>query len=440
MKKAAKNVIFILSDQHRFDALGGLNPTVKTPNLDRIARQGMTFQNSYVVTQPCVPSRASILTGKYNEQHGMTESNTTVLSRHEKTWAGQLSENGCQTVAIGRTHGIDNGFRSVVLVPNGNSYPADRELQLVIFENAYIGPSEASFDDYYETRVTKTAVEFLREAAKGGKPFALHVGYLAPHAPLTPPEPYWSMYKDLDVDLPYDTPVPLNPSRFANVPMTKERYRNIVRGYYAMISTIDACIGMIMDECERLGIAEETLILYTSDHGDMLGNKGVYSKSYGYDPSIRVPLMAMCPGTIPAGVKMESLTENIDLAPTITEAMGLPPMQCPGKSLWGLMTGEKEDDFHRPYIYSLLNAGFVYRTSWYKWIHRFVRGENVDEVFDMLADPHENNDLSQTEEGRAFIAESYPTLVNHLVFKTKRIVTDYEPDALQGPPSPYFPQ
>jgi arylsulfatase A-like enzyme len=382
------------------------------------------------------------MTGRYHEEHGM-KSNQTVLGRFERTWAQHLSEHGYQTVAVGRTHDIHKGFGHVIRVPSGNSYPMDcnaPQLQHHWKKDAYIGPSEAPFDDYYETRITKTALDFLREMKRGGEPFALYIGYLQPHAAFTPPEPYWSMYKNLETALPNDTlpPEDLHDAvhRYA-AEVDEEKYRMIVRGYYAMVSCMDACVGMVLDEVERLGLTEDTMVIYTSDHGEMLGNKGLHSKGYGYDPSMRVPLIASCPGTIAQGLVTDALFENVDFANTIMDALGVERMPgASSQSAWEVLIGEKGE--HREWIYSTLGNGTVCRNRQYKWIHRNVRKQSIDEVYDMVTDPRENVNLADTPIGKQVIQDFYPLLVNHMIGHFRRPVTDFDPEAVQPRLIPYF--
>ncbi|MCE5200585.1 MAG: sulfatase-like hydrolase/transferase [Armatimonadota bacterium] len=438
-----RNVIFILADEHRWDAVGWENPLVRTPNLDRLAARGVRFNNCFCAAQACVPSRANILTGRYNEEAGMV-SNDTILGRHERTWPGHLDEHGWQTVAVGRTHHIDKGFGSVIRVPSGRSYPMnchDDKMQAFWREDAYVGPSDASFEDYYETAITSTALGFLREMHRGEEPFALYVGYLAPHGALTPPEPYWSMYEGLDIPMPEDTLSPQDiienwSKRLGFEGVTQDRYNRIVRGYYGMISTVDACVGMILDEVDRLGIAEDTMIVYTSDHGEMLGDKGLYVKGYGYEPSIGVPLLVSCPGTLPEGAVSDALIELTDIGPTIIEALDAPPMPCSGKSALSVFKGDS--DKHRDWIYSSLGCGQVCRNEGYKWIHRRVDGKCVDEVYDMSADPRENNNIADTPEGREVMLKFYPDLLDFLSAHWHRPVTDFDPEAVQPRLIPFF--
>lgn len=438
-----KNLVFILSDEHRWDAVRAWNPSVSTPNIDRLAESGVRFDNCFCVVQACAPSRGCLLTGRYCEEIGLWGPNDKVLGRHETTWPGHLSAHGFQTVAVGRTHHIDKGFDSVVRVPSGESYPTnchDARLQAFWREDAHIGPSPASFDQYYETRITRTAIEFLREMRRGGEPFALYLGYLAPHSALTPPEPYWSMYADLDVPAPSGGCLPEDlrdwARRWGMDRVTPEQHARIVRGYYGMVSTVDACIGLVLDELATLGLAEDTLLVYTSDHGEMLGDRGLYAKGFGYDPAIRVPLVVSCPGTVRAGVVSTAPIELIDLAPTFTDALGVAAMPCSGRSAWGFLAGDQTG--HRDWIYSALGNGQVCRSERFKWIHRIVDGSPRDEVYDLVSDPGELTDVSQEALGREVMGGFYPRLQDLAIGCFRRPITDFDPDAVQPRLLPFF--
>ena len=431
-------MIFVLSDQHRWDAVGSKNPDIKTPHLDKLAGQGVSCENFFCSTQPCVPARATILTGRYHEEHGMG-GNGTILGRYEKTWAGHLSEHGYQTVAVGRTQHIDKGFDHVIRVPSGESYPMnchDPRMQQQWRTDAYIGPSDAPFDEYYEAKITKTAIDFLREMNRSEKPFALYVGFLQPHAAYTPPEPFWSMYKDLEVDV---SDLGIASSPFYAVEKFEcddERKKNIVRGYYAMIACMDACVGMLMDEMEALGLAEDTLLVYTSDHGEMLGEKGLYGKGFGYEPSIRVPFIASCKGAIPANTQSLAMMSQVDIANTLCEALGVELMDGYGKSAWSNLTGKSK--VHADWIYSTLGGGQVVRTEKYKWIHLAKDGVSFDELYNLLEDPTELHNLADTPVGRDVLFELYPKLLDHINAHFRRPITDFDPDAVQPELIPFF--
>jgi choline-sulfatase len=439
-----RNLIYVLSDQHRFDGWSRCNPQVKTPSLERLASRGACFKNCYCNAQACVPSRASIMTGLYPEVHGLWD-NQKVLASAQKTWAAHFSSHGCQTVAVGRTHHIDAGFDSVVRVPSGMSYPRnchDPELQVHWRQDAMIQPSEVSFDDYYEAGITRTAIDFLEEMARSEKPFILYVGFLAPHAALTPPKEFWDLYEDIEFDLDEQVPPPAdlqtNPMVKDMMAVSPEQHQRIARGYYAQVSMIDRCIGMLLDALEESGLSEETLFLYTSDHGEQLGHRGLYSKCYGYDSSVHVPLFLSCPGTIPEGRENDSLVEHIDLTALMCDALGVERMKCSGRSFWDVCTGNA-DQGPRDTVYSAWSRAQCFRNSDYKWIHRLAEnGEMVDEVYDLQADPAEQHNIAASQAGRMAMASFLPELQNLSLRHFRTQVADLFPEAVQPPLIPFF--
>lgn len=440
-----ENVLLIYSDQHRWDVVQRHNDAVSTPNLQRLSDEGATFDHCYCQVQACVPSRASLLTGLYAERHGLWN-NQQVLPERFMTWPRHFRDNDYQAVAVGRTHHIDQGFDNVIRVPSGQSYPVnchDPRMQIHWAEDAMIGPSPAPFEDYYETRIARTAAAFLEEFARSDKPFALQVGFLAPHAAFSPPEPYWSLYDDLEVSgLEEEAPPPADlcatGRRRDMLNVTAERFSRIVRGYYALVSAMDACIGILLDALERLGLSEDTLVIYTSDHGEQLGHRRVYGKCYGYDASMRIPLVLRCPGAVEKGVVSEALVEQIDLVPTICEAVGISPYPCNGRSFWSLCTGRRATS-HREWIYSAPDSrSFCCRSHAWKWIRRLSDDGAVDEVYDLAADPCEQINLADTDRGTRAKAEFMPRLLDRMVSDFRQNATDIFPECRQPPLIPFF--
>jgi arylsulfatase A-like enzyme len=457
-----KNLVFVLSDQHRWDASRLHDDRVHTPNLERLARESTYFSQTFCQAQACVPSRTCLMTGQYAETHGVWN-NQVKMAPTQATWPDHLRKLGYQTVAVGRTHEIDLGFGHVIRVPSADSYPInchDPKLQKFWSADAYIGPSPVPFEQYYETRITNTAIEFLHEMKRGEEPFALYVGYLTPHAAFTPPANFWNMYKGDEFPRGDQTPPPADVMDLELVKefqhITEERHQQIARGYYAQVSTTDACVGMLMDELDRLGLSEDTLFVYTSDHGEALGHRMLYSKRYGYDSSIRVPLFMRCPGTVKSDVQADHLVEHVDLASTICEALGVEPMRSAGKSFWSLCTQEDVAEQHRDYVYSAiamddlngnlnnplvrsaLGNGQVCRDQRWKWIHRVTPNGSYDEVYNLEIDPSEQNNLVDTQVGQEVKLKFLQQLQDKSIRDFRTQVLDFYPDAKQSRLIPFF--
>lgn len=305
-----------------------------------------------------------------------------------------------------------------------------------------IQPSEVSFDDYYEARITRTAIEFLEEMARSDTPFILYVGFLAPHTALTPPKEFWDLYEGVEFDLSAQALPPpdlqTNPMVRDMLAVSPEQHQRITRGYYAQVSMIDHCIGMLLDALEESGLSEETLFLYTSDHGEQLGHRGLYSKCYGYDSSLHVPLFLSCPETIPEQRENDSFVEHIDLTALMCEALGVEQMSCSGRSFWDVCTGES-DHGARDGIYSAWKGAQCFRNSDYKWIHRLAdSGEMVDEVYDLRADLAEQHSIVDTPTGREAMDSFLPKLQDLSLRHFRTQVSDLFPDAVQPPLIPFF--
>lgn len=400
---APPNLLFILSDQHRADILGSCRDDIATPHLDRLAREGTRFDRFFTSSQPCVPSRASMLTGRHAELH-RTISNQEMLPPVETTWPEVLEQHGYQALAVGRTHHIDKGFETV-RVPYGNSFP------MIDYANVheipwgpkgFIEPSPVPFEDFYEKRVADTAADLLEDMGRN-QPFAMYVGFITPHPPFVLPEPYFSMYDPAAMRIDSQAPAPAGSRIEATVRrhygehLSEQKQRELQAAYYGMVSMLDACIGVILDRLDALGLSENTLVIYTSDHGEQMGHRGLWNKGTGFDAAARVPFIARQPGVVPADRTTDAMVEMIDLFPTLLETLGLPASALPagrsGRSFHSTLTGDS--DTHRDWIYSSLPpAGKIYRDHrWKLWYERCRDGDHITELYDLENDPEEQHNL-----------------------------------------------
>jgi len=274
--KNKPNILFIMTDQQRWDTVGEVKPKkLKTPNLDRMVSEGCNFVNAFCQGPICIPSRASFLTGKYVHQHRLFHNNG-ILPDYETTWGDVLKDNGYRTFAVGRTHKIHKGFTHIP-VPVNDSYFEEPE-SLNKFKRWIYGHEKQRVypdkEEFVEFRRTKIACDLLKDLKDTGRPFALFLGYCAPHNPYIIPKPYDKMYNDADFPLPrvfkedferldydqrefYEKMQSLNP-------------RKTARFYYSMASMIDECVGRVFERLKGLDILENTIVIFTSDHGEML--------------------------------------------------------------------------------------------------------------------------------------------------------------------------
>jgi arylsulfatase len=431
------NILFIMVDEMRWNALGCAgNPIARTPSLDRLAREGTRFATAYTCAPVCVPSRYCFFTSRYAHVHGSTDNGTPpragevllpVLLRHhgyETALSGKLhflppeQEYGFDyfwsftTEGPGKLqrwpeymdakHGRGSARR---LVPGSQPYPDDPL-------GKDLGKLPYPKEDSQTFWITDRAIDFLRRRDRQ-KPFFLFVSYLDPHSPSHLCEPYWSMY---DAD---KMPSPRIPES-----VKKERaeaVRNDARGggrhliadekmaraltaaYYAKVTMVDDNVGRLLQQIESMGLADDTIVVFTADHGNMLGDHGRWFKGVMYEGSSRVPLMIKAPrrsawaAAFNRGKTVNELVENIDVMPTLMEMIGRPlPAGAgfQGVSLANLAAGQ--ETAWKTAIFAERGSMMV-RTARYKLIknqEKNIReGDGDYELYDMVKDPGEDVNL-----------------------------------------------
>ncbi len=360
------NFLFILSDQHNASVLGcSGNTVVRTPNLDRLASEGVLFEQAYCQNPLCVPSRASMLTGQYCRTTGIYD-NKHLLEPNCTTFPRVLSAYGYRTCLIGKAHFNGEQFHGYQERPYGDLYgqahqPDPRrspELGAAglgeLVDNA--GPTGIPLP-LTQTEITVAeAAKWLQThvSLRGPQPFCLSVHFDKPHFPVRCPAEYFEHYRGR-----VHTPATPEGYRDRAVPFVRkaiDRFRfegqdgdRYQAAYYGCVEWVDDAIGRLLDVLEYLGLAEDTMVIYTSDHGDLLGEKGAWNKTLFFDSSAKVPMIARFPGAFPAGRRVTDLVGLIDLFPTMCELSHIPlPRTCEGISLAPLLTGEGE--FGRDYV------------------------------------------------------------------------------------------
>ena len=314
------NILFLFSDEHAGSVMGNSgHPVVRTPCLDRLAGQSYTFDNAYCDSPICTPSRLSLLAGRYPHQIEAWDLGAIADARY-KTWGHYLAEAGYETVLCGRTHfnGPDRlmGFSGRLLddLPfwhNESGRPPRRTADERRGSNSHVaecGPGEHAHSRY-DVDVTELALEFLREkaAAPDEKPFLLYCGFMHPHFPLIAPPEFTFWYEPDTLELPATWNEPLEAQhpvirhlRLAwrnGVPPPEATVRCALASYYALVSSLDAQIGRLLDAIDTSPLRENTLVIYTSDHGEMGGQHGIWQKQCFYEPVVRVPLMLRLPSS-----------------------------------------------------------------------------------------------------------------------------------------------
>jgi N-acetylglucosamine-6-sulfatase len=394
------NVVFILSDDHRWDFAGYEGHAfAETPSLDRLAAEGVRFSRAYVTSSLCSPSRASFLTGTYPHRHGVWN-NFTPWSDENRTFLEYLSQAGYATAFIGKWHmpggvpelrGVDHFVTFTHMGGQG------------VYENCPLvvnGREEASRTRYIATELTDRALAWLHDNAE--RPFALYLSHKSVHADFTPDEPDRGRYADVPVALPEGA----HPwSHLTNAQYVHLGFRpldEMIRSYAEALRSLDREIGRVLDFLDERGLAENTLVIYTSDNGYLWGERGLVDKRWPYEPSIRVPFLLRHPASRHRpGTSVDGLVANVDVAPTLLDLAGLAvPERMQGKSLRPLLADASttvRDEllysyyFEPPYPTPTSHALV---TPERKWIDYEAR---PDESYELAVDPGENELL----EGKA---------------------------------------
>ena len=332
------NIVLVLADQWRAQALGCAgDPNVKTPNLDRLARQAAWFRNAVSSMPVCCPARASLMTGQRVLTHGVFL-NDVPLSPDAVTLPKVLAAAGYDTAMIGKWHLNANG-RSNFIPPErrqGFSYWKALECTHDYNHSFYYadGPEKFQWEGYDAIAQTRDAQQYLRDHARLGRPFFLFLSWGPPHDPyLAAPKKYRDMYRAAGLKL------------RPNIPESLQRpLRTQLAGYYAHCTALDDCFGQLCDTLKTSNLQRDTIVIFASDHGDMLGAHGGWCKQQPYDESIRVPLLILCPATL--GIAVRQLDAPItleDLMPTLLGLCGLPvPKSVEGLDYSGLLRGGKD--------------------------------------------------------------------------------------------------
>ncbi len=411
-----RNVVFILSDDHRYDAMGFMgHPFLETPHMDSMARHGVHLKNAFVTTSLCSPSRASILTGLYTHKHRVIDNNR-LIPEGTRFFSEWLQKAGYNTAYIGKWHmGGDSdeprpGFNHWVsfrgqghYLPPGPNYTLN------------VNGRRVKQKGYITDELTDYAVQWLGEQQPSEKPFFLYLSHKAVHANFTPAARHEGRYSDA----PFEKPVSeaLNEANYAGKPRWLRDQRNSWHGvdfpyhssldvaryykrYCESLLAVDESVGRVLEQLKTMGIHDETLVIYMGDNGFMFGEHGLIDKRVAYETSIRVPMMMQCPEWFRGGRAVEQVVANIDIGPTILHACGLKrPAHMDGRSFIPLAQGRRigwrdyflyvyywEKNFPQsPTVFSLRGNRYKYITYYGLW--------DTDELYDIQADPGEMKNL-----------------------------------------------
>jgi arylsulfatase len=457
------NILFIMTDQQRWDSLGASgNALVRTPNLDRLAASGAYFTHAFVQSPVCVPSRISFFTGRYPHSH-RNRVNYTPLDRSEVLMQARLREAGFSTTAIGKLHyypptreeALRTGFDAVELhdgvgltdawsdyVRWRNSHdPLNYVYYRAVAKDIVKGknPFRSSIAaEYTDTAwVGERTRDHLQRLAKDDKPFFLYASFWKPHGPFEVAEPYASMYDDVEFPLPQRMlqaevakfPPPLAKLVLRGGPKIldtpAERLQWMYRSYFGTISHVDDEVGRILETLRTLRLADDTIVVFSSDHGAQMMEHGIMDKNCFFEASVRVPFIIAWPGKIKPG-KHAEMIEAVDLLPTLFELAGLSePRSCQGRSFAPLVTEgrgryePREAVFSENIIPEVITGGDVempfergrgiagirhpdskmVRTA--RWKYNYYP-EGYAELYDLKFDPAEDRNLAGRPELREF--------------------------------------
>ncbi len=352
------NLLFLCSDQHQAAASGCYgHAQAQTPHIDEIATEGVRFESAYCQSPVCVPSRGSIITGNYPSRHG-AKILQDALSSDARTVAHLFGDHGYSTAAIGKMHFVDesrrHGFAHRVNSATHLARLTKREAQAFRADQGGGGgtsgrPSAMPERLFRDTFYAEEAVRFLREHKD--RPFCLWASFFMPHTPLVPLRKYWDLYEGTNIELPERVLNALETGFHGHLVRAKERgwyqqtdeeLRDAIRGYYGNVSQMDANVGRVFDTLRELGLDKNTVVVYTSDHGEMAGAHRMWTKHNMYEQSVRVPLIVRTPDHAGGGTAREHIVEQVDLLPTLAELCGLDaPGGLDGRSFAASVRGER---------------------------------------------------------------------------------------------------
>ncbi|MEZ5940402.1 MAG: sulfatase [Planctomycetaceae bacterium] len=461
------NILFIFTDDHASHAISAYGSEInQTPNLDRIANEGMLFRNCFCTNSICGPSRAVIQTGKYSHKNGFYM-NGNKFDGTQQTFPKLLQSAGYQTAVIGKWHLGEH------MAPQGYNYS-----EVLVGQGPYYNPImlrdvdgsgnqvRTKYTGYTTDIITDLALEWLKEGREGDKPFMLMYQHKAPHRNWQPGPKYLTMYDDVTIPEPsnlfdnYETrgraaheqdmsvehtltpdDLKLTPPRNltdeqlaawnaayepkneafrkANLKgddLIRWKYQRYIKDYLRCVASVDENVGRVLDYLDETGLAKNTVVVYSSDQGFYLGDHGWFDKRFMYEESYRQPLMVRWPGVTEPGTKDEHLVSNVDFAETFLDLAGQEvPADMQGMSLVPLFRGESPDNWRKSHYYQyyeflnnqktahMVRRHYGVRNERYKLIHFY----NVDEweLYDLEADPREMRNIYTEQQYADIIKE-----------------------------------
>jgi arylsulfatase A-like enzyme len=485
------NIVFFFSDDHAYQAISAYSDSRKlleTPNLDRIGREGIRFNRAMVPNSICGPSRATVLTGKYNHLNGFYNNTNSRFNGAQTTFPKLLQAAGYQTAIVGKWHLMTDptGFDYWHILPGQGVY-----YNPTMFDNG----RTVKHEGYTSDIITDISIDWLKNRDKS-KPFVLMCQHKAPHREWAPalrhlghdndrkyPEPP-TLFDDYagrgkaehdqdmmiattmnDLDLKLTPPAQLTSEqlkqwnayyeprnaafRQANpqgADLVRWKYNRYMHDYLGCIKAVDESVGRVLKLLEEEGLAENTLVIYTADQGFYLGEHGWFDKRWIFEESLRTPLLARWPAVIKAGQTSEALVSNLDFAETFLDIAGLPvPDEMQGRSLLPLFKGVTPADWRKSFYYEYYEYPVPHHvrphygvvTDQFKLVRFYTPDVDYWELFDRKRDPHELSDVSN-DPAYASVVEAMKRELTRLRSELK-VPTEPPQTAYGNPPAPFGP-
>ncbi|MHC4743219.1 MAG: sulfatase family protein, partial [Planctomycetota bacterium] len=426
------NILYIMSDDHSAAAIkcygGHLDDVIETPNIDRIAAEGMRLKNCFCTNSICTPSRATILTGQYSHVNGVKNLGQS-MDRDRQNVARLLQQAGYQTAVVGKWHltSEPSGFDYYNVLPGQGKYGVLNTVELK--EKGDPWGTRKDYEGYATDIITDVSLEWLRNRDKD-KPFFLMTHHKAPHGKWEYDPKYEDLYADIDFPEPaslwedkshrseasadagrdilelagrMESPTwptgQLDTTGMDDTQKVKAGYQKYLHDYMRCIASVDKSVGRLLDCLEREGLVEDTVVIYTSDQGMFLGEHEYYDKRWMFEDSLRMPFVVRYPGRVRAGSINEDIITNVDFAPTFLDCAGIAkPPEMQGRSFLANLAGKTPANWPVSMYYrywmgaSGVPAHYGVRTKRYKLI-RYYESPSGWELYDMEKDPLEINNV-----------------------------------------------
>ncbi len=436
------NILFVFTDDHAYQAISAYGSRInQTPNIDRLAVEGMRFDRCYVTNSICGPCRAAILTGKYSHDNGFYVNGENAFDGSQQTFPKLLRKVGYETALIGKWHLVSDptGFDHWEVMKGQGTY-----YNPVMIENG----KKAQHTGYVTEIVTDHTLQWLQSTRDTEKPFMLMYQQKAPHRGWQPPPKFMHLYDDVDIpepptlfedyadrgpavkqqdmtiaetmsesDLKLVTPTNLTPEQLATWnaayepknkafreqnltgdALTRWKYQRYVKDYLRCVASVDEQLGRVLDYLDESGLADNTVVIYCSDQGFYLGEHGWFDKRWMYEESLRTPLLVRWPGKVEAGEFNDDIVSPLDFAATFLDMAGADiPSDLQGRSLVPVLQGQTPSDWRKTFYYHYYEyPGYHYVRRHYgvtdgrfKLIHFYEKDVNHWELFDLHVDPNE---------------------------------------------------